>query len=102
LTNQIRRESVEAGIYSGMRRKHISRPRDREGFCKREPGILHVATCPFQYGERRMPFVQVAHFRLDTKFAQATPTHHAENQLLFQPELRAAAIEFAGDTTMLR
>ena len=87
LTNQIGREPVETGIDGRMRRKYIAGTGDREGVCERKSGVLHIAAGPFEHGERRMPFVEVAHLRLNAERAQQAPAGDTKNQLLFQAQL---------------
>ncbi len=48
-----------------------------------------------------MPFVEVANFRFDTELGKQPPAADAENQFLLQTQFWFAAIQFAGDASML-
>jgi hypothetical protein len=47
-----------------------------------------------------MAFIEMADFGLQAKRSQQAPSTNPENNLLFQPHLRIAAIEFTGDSPM--
>jgi len=47
-----------------------------------------------------MAFIQMADFRAQAEPAQQPPPRQAQNDLLFQAQLRPAAIEFAGDAAV--
>src|ERR1035438_10639206 len=62
--------------------------------------ILHIAVRPFEHRECRMAFIEMADFGLQTKRAQQAPSTNPKNDLLLQPHLRIATIEFTGDSPM--
>ena len=100
LANEFGIEAVETGGNCGMRRKDISCPRNVHGQVKRLFMVLHIAACPFEDRERRMTFIEMANLRLQTYGPQQSPAADTKHDLLFQPHLRVAAIEFAGNPAM--
>src|ERR1035438_1778060 len=62
--------------------------------------ILHIAVRPFEHRECRMAFIEMADFGLQTKRAQQAPSTNPKNDLLLQPHLRIATIEFTCDSSM--
>ena len=69
LPDQVRGEAIKAGFHRGMGRKEIAGPRHLEGHLKRLPRRFHEIQGSFQYGEGRVPFIQMADFRIDPQSA---------------------------------
>src|SRR5450631_1969352 len=80
--------------------EQIPRSRDAERDLEGLSGLLHVIAGPFQYGKRRMTFIEMAHLRLDSESPQQSPTGDPEQQFLLQAQFRSAAIQLAGDAAM--
>ena len=53
-----------------------------------------------QHGKGRMPFIQVTDFRLDAERAQQSPAANPKQQFLLEAQLRPAAIQLAGNSSM--
>src|ERR1035438_7003220 len=100
LPDELRIKAIESSCDRGVCRKDISGPRNSQSQIKRLLVILHIAVRPFEHSKRRMAFIEMADFRLQTKRAQQAPSTNPKNNLLFQPHLRIAAIEFTGDSPM--
>ena len=100
LLNQGRREAVKTSGHRRVRREQIARPCG--GKCNIEglPGLPHERPGAFQHGEGRMPFIQVAHFRMEAQCLEQPPAADAEDQFLLNAQLRTAAVQFAGDAAM--
>jgi hypothetical protein len=59
--------------------------------------ILHIGVRSLERGERRVSFVEMTDFRLQVLSARSkSPSADSKNDLLLQPHLRVAAIEFTG------
>ena len=54
---------------------------------ERQPGRLHEAARPFQDGERRMSFVEMTDFRLDSERREQPPAADAEHELLHEAQV---------------
>ena len=64
--------------------------------------VLHVAAGPLEDGEGGVALVEMADLGLDAQRAQHPPAADAEDDLLLQPHLGAAAVELAGDAPVGR
>ena len=93
-------EAVEAGGHRSMGGEEIPGTGGRQRGFEGLPCLFHEGASALQNGERRMPFVEVADLGLDSQRAQQAPSADAEQQFLLEAQLRAAAIEFAGDSAM--
>ena len=62
--------------------------------------FLHETPGAFQHGEGRMAFVQVTDFRLDAERASNRHPPIPSTSLLFQPQLRPAPVQLAGNPSM--
>ena len=49
-----------------------------------------------------MPFIQMAHFRLNAERLKQSPAADSQHDLLLQPQLRTAPIKLAGDAPVSR
>ena len=100
LLDEVRSETVKAGCYCRMSREEIAgsscRQRHLEGLSR----FFHEAAGALQHRERRVAFIQMTDFRLESERAKQAPSADSEQQLLLEAQLRAAAIELAGDPTM--
>ena len=94
------RETVETGGHRGVGREEITRSCDRQRDFEGLPGLLHEVARAFQYGKRRVPFIQVTDLRLKPERAEQSPSADPEDQFLLEAQLRPASIEFAGDPAM--
>ena len=100
LLDESRSETVKAGGHRRMGGEEISRSRDGQRDVERLPGLLHETPGAFQYGEGRMPFIQMADFRLDAEGGEQPPSADPEEQFLLEAQFRPAAIQLAGDASM--
>ena len=100
LLDEGRSETVKAGGHRRVGGEEVARPRDGQRHFEGLPGLFHEAPGAFQHGEGRMPFIQVADFRLDAERAEQPPSADPEEQFLLEAQLRPAAIELAGDPPM--
>ena len=102
LLDEIRSEAVKAGGHRRVGGEKV--PRSRDGQCdfERLPGLVHEGPGSFQNGERRMPFIQMADFRLDAKRVEQPPAADSEHNLLLQPQLRPAPVKLAGNAAVCR
>ena len=90
-------EPIETGFDRRMGGEEVAGARDREGDVERHAVVLHEAPRPFQHGEGGVPFVELADLGLQPEGPQQAPAADAEDDLLEQAQLRAAAVELAGD-----
>jgi hypothetical protein len=102
LPDELRVKAIESSGDRGMCRKDISSPRNGQSQIERLCMILHIAVRPFEHCKRCMAFIEMADFGLQTKRPQQAPSANPENDLLLQPHLRIAAIEFARYSAMSR
>src|SRR5438094_4025116 len=72
--------------------------RDFEGLRR----LLHETAGAFQHGKGRMPFIQMADFRLNAKRTKQSPSADPEQYFLLEAQLRPTAIQFAGNASMRR
>lgn len=72
--DKIRSKTVKAGGHRGMRGEKIARSRYGQGDFEGLSGRLHEAPRAFQHDERRMPFIQVADFRLNAELGEQPPS----------------------------
>ena len=72
LLDESRSEAVKAGSHRRVGGEKVPRSRDGQCDLERLPGLVHESPGAFQNGERRMPFIQVADFRLDAERLRAT------------------------------
>ena len=77
--DESRSETVEAGGHRRVGGEEVARSRDGQCDFKRLPGLLHETAGALQHGERRMPFVQMADFRLDAERGEQPPAADAEH-----------------------
>jgi hypothetical protein len=66
------------------------------------PVCLHETAGALEHGERRMPFVEMAHFRLNAERGKQPPPADPEKELLHQAQVRPATVKLAGDAAMHR
>ena len=92
-----RREAVEARRDRGVRGENIAGAGDRQRHVERTPRVLHEAPRALQYRERRVPLVEVTDLGLEPERSQQSPAPDPQQELLLQPQLRAAAVQLAGD-----
>jgi hypothetical protein len=97
LFDEGRRKPIEPRLDGRVGGEEVAGARDREGDVERHAVVLHEAPRPFQHGEGRVPFVEVTDLGLPPEGAQQAPAADAEHDLLEQAQLRAAAVELAGD-----
>ena len=100
LFDEGRSEPVKAG---GDRRVGGEKvPRARRGQSDGEwlGGLFHEIAGAFQHRQRRVPLVEVTHFRVDAKGVQQAPAADAEENFLLQAQLRPAAVQFAGKSAV--
>ncbi len=64
--------------------------------------VLHEVTRAFQDGQSGVAFVEVADLRRDAQRPEHPPAGDAQDHLLLQAHLRAAAVELAGDAAVGR
>ena len=64
------------------------------------PGLFHETASALENGEGRVPLVQVTDLGLQAERAEQAPSADPEQQFLLQAQLRAAAVELAGDAAM--
>ena len=100
LLDEGRSETVEAGGHRRVGGEEVARPRDGQRDFEGLPGLFHEAAGALQHGEGRMPFIQVADFRLDAERAEQPPAADPEEQFLLEAQLRPAAVQLAGDPSM--
>ena len=102
LLDEGRSETIKTGGHCRVGGEEVScsggGQRDFEGL----PCLFHEVAGTFQDGERRMSFIQVTDFRLNPECAEQPPSADPEQQFLLEAQLRAAAIELAGDPSMNR
>ena len=72
LLDESRSEAVKACGHRRVGGEKVARSRDGQCDFERLPGLVHESPGAFQNGERRMPFIQVADFRLDAERVGAT------------------------------
>ena len=92
-------EPIETGGYCGMRGEHVARARRDQRRIEWHAIVEHEHARAVQYGQRGMPFIQMAHIGAQIQGIEQAPAADAEHDLLLQPKLGAAAIELAGDAT---
>ena len=71
LLDERRSETVKAGGHRRVGGEEVARSGDGQRDFEGLPGLFHEAARAFQHGEGRMPFIQVADFRLDAERARA-------------------------------
>ncbi len=87
-----RSETIEAGSHRGVGGEKVSHSGDGQSDLEISPGFLHEASGAFQHREGRMPFIQVADFRLDAERRKQSPSANPECHLLFEAQLRPAPV----------
>ena len=80
LLDESRSEAVKAGGHRRVGGEEVPRSRDGQRDFERLPGLFHESPGAFQNGERRMPFIQVADFRLDAERVEQPPSADPEQQ----------------------
>jgi len=98
--NQGWRESIKAGDDSGMGGEKIAHSGNGQCDVEGLRTFLHEAACPFQYGERRVPFIEMTDFRLYTQRTEQPPSADSKQQLLCEAQLGTAAVQLTGNTSM--
>src|ERR1035437_5108285 len=101
MLHQLRRKPSQLRLHRGMRSEYIPGARDRKSHVKGLVRIFHVAPRAFQNRQRRVPFIEVAHFRPDPERTQQAPAADTQNLLLPDPEDGFTAIKFARDAAVL-
>ena len=66
------------------------------------PVCLHETAGTLQHGERRMPFIEMADFRLNAERGEQPPPADPENELLHEAQVRPAAVKLAGNASIRR
>ena len=100
LLDEGRRKTVKAGGHRRVGGEEVACSRDGQGDFEGLPGLFHETAGAFQHGEGRMPFIQVADFRLDAERGEQPPSANPEEQFLLEAQLRPAAIQLAGNPSM--
>ena len=100
--DQSRSETVKAGGHRRVGGEEIARSRNGQRDFEGLPGRLHETPRAFQHGERRMPFIQVADFRLDAERGEQPPSTDPKHQLLHEAQIRPAAVKLAGNPPIRR
>jgi hypothetical protein len=85
-----------------MRREQIARARGRERGRERHPGLVHERTRALEHRERGVALVQVTDLRPQPEHPEQAPAADAEQQLLAEPVLAAAAVEPVGHLVQRR
>ena len=93
--HDLRRESVKSCHHRGVRSKEIPRAGRRKRNVKRYALALHEVPRSFEYGERSVTFIEMANLGLLSERAQQAPSPDPQHDLLGDPHLGSAAIEFA-------
>ena len=78
LLDERRSETIEAGSHRRVGGEKVARPGDGQRDLESPPGFLHEASGAFQHREGRMPFIQVADFRLDAERREQSPSANPE------------------------
>ena len=102
LLDEGRSETVKAGGYRRVGGEEIAGSRRGECHFEGLARLFHEVAGALQHGEGRMPFIQVTDLRLDSERSEQPPSADPEQQFLLETQLRAAAIELAGDPPMSR
>src|ERR1019366_1045712 len=102
LFDERRSEAVEASSHCRVRGEQVPRSGDGQRDFEWLPGLLHEAERALQDGEGRVPFIQVTDLGLDAERPEQAPSADPEQEFLLQAQLRAAAVELAGDGSMGR
>ena len=102
LLDESRSEAVKARSHRSVRGEKVARSRDGQRDFKRLPGLIHESPGSFQNGERRMPFIQVADFRLDAERMKQSPSADSQHQFLLESQFRPAPIKLAGNASVSR
>ena len=100
LLDERRSETIKARSHRCVGGEKISRSGDGQSDLKRSPGFFHESSGAFQHREGRMPFIQVADFRLDAERCEQSPSADPEYHLLFQAQLRPAPVKLTGNASM--
>src|SRR3974377_1116399 len=82
-----------------MGRKKMAGAGNRKCLVKWQLVIDHVSPRSFQYRERRMAFIEVAHLGFYSKRSQEPPPSNPQHHFLLQTKFRATAVEFSGNAT---
>ena len=82
LLDHHRIEPVKAGGHGRVGGEKIPRARDGESNLERLPGLGHERPGSFQDGERRMPFVQMTDFRLESPAQPAAASRQSQAAVL--------------------
>ena len=93
-------ETVKAGGHCRVGSEKVSRSSDGQSDFEGLSCLLHETAGAFQHGKGRMAFIQMTDFRLDAKRSKEPPSADPEEQFLLETQLRSAAIEFAGNSSM--
>ena len=83
-----------------MGSEEVARPGDGQSDLEISPAFLHEASGAFQHRQGRMPFIQVADFRLDAERREQSPSANPERHLLFEAQLRTASVKLTGNASM--
>ena len=82
LLDESRSEAVKARSHRSVGGEKVARARDGQCDFERLPGLLHETAGAFQHGKGRMPFIQVADFRLDAQCVEQPPSADSQHHLL--------------------
>src|SRR5213593_2019400 len=83
-----------------MGSEEVPRSSDRQRDFEGLRGLLHETAGALQHGKGRMPFIQMTNFGLNAKRAKQSPSADPEQQFLLEAQLRAAAVQLAGNPSM--
>ena len=97
-----RSETVKAGGHCRVGGEEIPRSSDGQRDLERLRRLLHKGVGTFQYGKGRVPLIEMTDFRLNAQRAEQPPAADPQEQLLLETQLRATAIQLAGDASMRR
>ena len=102
LPEQLRREDVDARRHRRVRREDVSRRRDLARLGEREVLVVNEVADLLERHERGVPFVDVPDRREDADLLERAQTADAEDDLLLQARLVAAAVEPGRDLAVGR
>ena len=92
-------KAVKARLHGSMGRKKVAGTGDGKRDVERLAMVFHVGTRPFQHRECGVTFIEMADLGLQSQGSQEPPASNTEDQLLFQTQLRATAVQFSRNAT---
>ena len=100
--HELGREAVKAGFHGRMRGEEVPRAGCRQRNVKRHSCFFHELPRTFEDHERSVPFVEMANLGLHSERAQQAPSPDSQRDLLGNPHLGSAAIQFTGNAAIQR